>query len=256
VLGIDVGTGSSLTLALNNGAIISGGTTVTNGTITNDGTVRLLAGAGATKGGPYSPITAPTWNGAGAYQAIGGTWDNLNHLFTVSDVKLGTAGLAVPIDLENEQRVLISDNVASNATGWTVGASFLASATSKPLSVTATPIGGAALSGLESLLGPRQSLLGGWEFAFASGYAAGDPAYLSFDVGAGYSRNGLEVWHYDGANWTEFAANDLTYDGTYASFTVTGFSGYAVTTVPEPGTLALLVAASLGLCVYGRRKKR
>ena len=48
---------------------------------------------------------------------------------------------------------------------------------------------------------------------------------------------------------------DLTYDGAYASFTVTGFSGYAVT-VPEPGTLGLLLAAALGLLAYARRKRR
>ena len=48
-------------------------------------------------------------------------------------------------------------------------------------------------------------------------------------IGAGYSSNNLQVWHYDGTSWTSYAASDLTYDGNYASFTVTGFSGYAVT---------------------------
>ena len=38
------------------------------------------------------------------------------------------------------------------------------------------------------------------------------------------------------------AARDLTRDGTYASFTVTGLSGYTVV-IPEPGALALLAAA-------------
>ena len=64
--------------------------------------------------------------------------------------------------------------------------------------------------------------------------------------------NGL-IWHYDGT-WTKYAATDWTYDGTYASFTATGFSGYAVT-VPEPGTLVMLLAAALGflICVWRRR---
>lgn len=53
-----------------------------------------------------------------------------------------------------------------------------------------------------------------------------------------------------------FTASDLTYDGTYASFTVIGFSGYAVTTVPEPSTMALLVAAAVGLLAYQRRRTR
>jgi hypothetical protein len=123
------------------------------------------------------------------------------------------------------------------------------------LSLTATTIGGSTFVSLQSVLSPQQSILGGWEFAFTSGYTAGDPAYLSFDVGPGYSRNGLEVWHFDGSSWTPFSADDLTYDGTYASFTVTGFSGYAVTTVPEPSTLALLVSAGLGLLGYARRRR-
>jgi hypothetical protein len=146
--------------------------------------------------------------------------------------------------------------VSDGKTGWSVGASFLASTTSKPLSLTATTIGGSTFVSLQSLLAPQQSVLGGWEFAFSSGYTAGDPAYLSFGIGSGYSRNGLEVWHYDGSNWTPFAANDLTYDGTYASFTVTGFSGYAVTTVPEPSTFALLGIGAVSLLAYAWRRRR
>jgi len=240
-LAIDVGRGSSL--------VIDNGT----GRLVNAGVVRVLAGAGAVARQQYTPIYAGVWSDyGGSYQAVGGTWDSTNHVFTVSDVKTGSAGTPVSIDLDNEQRVLVSDSV----TGWAVGGSFLASSTSKPLNLTVTTIGGTTLSSLQGLLGAQQAVLGGWEFAFASGYTAGDPAYLSFGIGSGYSRGGLEIWHYDGSSWTPFGANDLTYDGTYASFTVTGFSGYAVTTVPEPGTRALLVAAGLGLCVYGGRKPR
>ncbi|MFZ1933982.1 MAG: PEP-CTERM sorting domain-containing protein, partial [Thermoguttaceae bacterium] len=88
------------------------------------------------------------------------------------------------------------------------------------------------------------------------GYTPGDPAYLSFGIGSGYSSEGLEVWHYDGSNWTEFAANDLTYDGTFASFTATGLSGYAMVAVPEPGTLALLAGGFVGLLAYAWRRRR
>jgi T5SS/PEP-CTERM-associated repeat protein len=240
LLAIDVGTGSRLSVG--NGI----------GTFYQDATVRILAGAGVKAGNQYTPISAGSWNDSnGTYQAVGGTWDASKHVFTVSDVQSGKSGELVTIDLAEKQRVLINDS----ATGWSVGASFLASASSKPLTFTATTIGSDALTSLDNLLGPGQSFLRGWEFAATGGYAAGDPAYLSFDLGAGYSRNGLEIWHYDGSSWTEFAANDLTYDGTYASFTVTGFSGYAVTTVPEPGTLVLLVVAALGVLPYARRKR-
>jgi hypothetical protein len=87
-------------------------------------------------------------------------------------------------------------------------------------------------------------VLGAWGFAANSGYTPGDPVYLSFNIGDGYSWDDLLVWHYDGSNWTQYPATDLTCNGGYASFTVTGFSGYAVT-VPEPGTLILLLAAAI-----------
>jgi hypothetical protein len=199
-----------------------------------------MAGASS---GVYTPISAGTWSGSGSYQAVGGKWDSTAHTFTISDVQSGAAGAQLAIDLHDAQRLLFNDD----ASGWSVGASFLSSTVSKQLSLTATTIGDRAFTSLQSLLGPQQSILGGWEFAFTSGYIAGDPAYLSLGIGRGYSRNGLEVWHFDGGSWTPFAANDLTYDGDYASFTVAGFSGYAVTTVPEPSTPALLLAAGLGL---------
>ncbi len=219
--------------------------------IVNDGTVRVFSGAGADAGNVYSPIAAGTWSGSGVYQAIGGTWDGSTHQFTVSTVQSGSSGSAVTINLHDTQRLSVVDA----ATGWAVGASFLAADESVTLNVTATAIDGTTLTSLQTLLGD-QSLLGGWTFELTGdGYAEGDPAYLSFDVGAGFSRSDLNLWHYDETEgWTEYAASDLTYDGQYASFTVTGFSGYAVSAVPEPGTLALLIAAVV-CCLFVSRRR-
>ena len=75
-------------------------------------------------------------------------------------------------------------------------------------------------------------------------YTSGDPVYLSFGIGAGRKWSDLHVWHHDTGGWTEYLPNDLNYDGAYASFTVTGFSGYAMT-VPEPGSLSLLAVVCL-----------
>jgi hypothetical protein len=240
LLAINVGKSSS----------VSGGT----GTITNDGTIRIGTGASPAAGATFTPISAGTWSGSGTYQALGGTWNSTSHVFTASAVQEGTSGSPVTIDLSSNQRVLISDS-GDSGTGWSVGASFLAAASPKSLSITASAMGDDTLLSLKDLLEPDLSVLGGWQFAADSGYTTGDPAYLSFNVGAGYNRNGLEVWHYDGTNWTPYAANDLTYDGTYASFTVTSFSGYAVTT-PEPGTLALLATGLLGMLIYARRTRK
>ncbi len=242
LLAIDVGRGSSLNIG-------SG-----SGILTNNGTIRILAGADVTAGNTYSPISAAGWTGTGTYQAVGGTWNASTDQFTASAVQAGASGTPVSINLLSEQRVLVTDG----PTDMSVGASFLAKTTSTPLNFTATPMGSATLSSLDSLLGANQSILAGWNFSADSGYTPGDPVYLSLGIGPGYCSDDLEVWHYSGSAWTELNANDLTYDGAYASFTVTGFSGYAVTaTVPEPTGLAMLVGGALfGLLACARRQRR
>ena len=93
---------------------------------------------------------------------------------------------------------------------------------------------------LGSKLAANESALSGWTF-LTSNYtvSATNPIYLSLDVGPGYSSDDFNLWHYDGSVWTNYAPIDLMYDGTYASFTATGLSGYAVSAVPKPGTLVL-----------------
>jgi T5SS/PEP-CTERM-associated repeat protein len=237
LLAIDVGNGSTLT--------ISGRKVYIGGVISNKGTVRVMAGAGPTAGAAYSPISAARWSVSGTYQALGGTWDTDNHVFTVSEVESGASGAPVAIDLADKQRVLIDGGIID----WSLGVSFAATGSSTPLDFTATAISGDIL---EELMESGQMVLGGWELAATGGYTTGDPAYLSFDVGEGYSRSDLNLWHYDGTEWSEYAAGDLTYDGTYASFTVTGFSGYAVTAVPEPGTLVSLLIGAAILALLAR----
>jgi T5SS/PEP-CTERM-associated repeat protein len=244
LLAIDVGRSSSL---------------VTAGTIRkidNNGTIRILAAAGVPVDNnvKYSPISAGTWSGTGAYQAVGGTWDATAHTFTASTVAPGASGSPVAINRASVQRMLI-DDIGADRTGWGVGASVLAGSGS--MTFTATAIDGAILGDLESLAGDRQEVLSGWTFA-TTGYdvSSTKPLYLSFDVGAEYPQDDLKVWHYDGSDWTKYAPMDLTYDGRYASFTASELSGYGVT-APEPGTLAMLGVGVLGvlMCV-GRKRKR
>jgi T5SS/PEP-CTERM-associated repeat protein len=236
LMAIDVGRGSSLSVG--SGA----------GTLTNGGTVRILAGAGVPVDDSikYSPISAKTWSGTGTYQPVGGAWDATNHLFTASSVSPGASGSPVAIDRALVQRVLIGDD-GEDGTGWTVGASFVAAMEPASMTFTATAVADAVLGG--------QEVLGAWTFATTDyDVSTSNPIYLSFDVGAKYPADELHVWHYDGSVWTPYSPFDLTYDGTYASFTVTGLSGYAVT--PEPGTLALLAVAIMGSVAWARRKRR
>jgi T5SS/PEP-CTERM-associated repeat protein len=236
LLTMDVGNGSLL--------ILGGG----NGSFGNNGTVRISAAANAAPG-TYSPILAGNWSGSGTYQALGGTWNTSTHQFSVSAAETGASGETVVMALSAGPRVVFDD---AGGTGWSVGASFAPTSGSGTLSFAATTISGGTLSALETLAGESQSVLGGWEFTASEGYTQGRPVYLTFDVGEGFSADGLQVWHNHDGSWSPYGVSDLTYDGRYASFTVTGFSGYAVTTVPEPGTLALLTAALLGLGLLWR----
>jgi T5SS/PEP-CTERM-associated repeat protein len=233
---VDVGRGSLLS--------IGGGT----GTVTNNGTVRILAGAGVPVDNSikYAPIAAGTWSGTGTYQPVGGTWDADNHLFTASSVTPGTSSSPISLNLASIQRALVTYD-GTDEKHWAVGASFPAAASQTDITFAATAIADAVLGG--------QEVLGAWTFA-TTGYdvSASNPIYLSFDVGAKYPADELHVWHYDGSVWTEYSPFDLTYDGTYASFTVTSLSGYAVT--PEPGTLVLLAVATLGLIAWVRQRQR
>ena len=239
LLAVDVGNGSQLTV--NNGS----------GMVTNNGTVRILAGANAAAGVPYTPIsaTASAWGGSGSYQPIGGTWDSTGHTFTASAVQMGLSGEDITIYLDNTQRLLVTDAG--------LGASFAPTAAHTPLTLTASPVSGQPLLDLESILAAdQQTLLADSQIAVTTGYTTGDPAYLSFSVGSGISRNDITVWHYDGTAWTQFDATDLTCNGGYASFTVYGFSDYALSTVPEPGALVLLASGLLSALAYIRRRSR
>ncbi len=100
-------------------------------------------------------------------------------------------------------------------------------------------------------------MLSGWNFtATGSGYAATDPIYLSMGIPANLARDDLHLWRLSGGKWSSFTASDLTSIDGYASFTVTGLSGYAVAaTVPEPTELVLLMAGACGIMLRWRRKK-
>ena len=245
LLAINVGRGSLLTIA-------SG-----TGTINSIGKIRILASASVPADNTaYSPIAAQTFSGTGTFQAIGGTWNTTAHTFTASSVVTGSASTAVPLNLASAQRALVSDN-GPGGTGWVVGVSFPAAGSTTNITFTASPMSSATLGTLGSKLAANESALSGWTF-LTSGYtvSATNPIYLSLDVGPGYSSDDFNIWHYDGSTWTNYAPFDLTYDGTYASFTANGLSGYAVSAVPEPGTMGLLAAALLGFLACGWRKRK
>jgi len=234
LLAMDAGNGSSLT--------VSGG----SGTITNNGTIRISAGANI-EAGIYKPILAGAWGGSGKVQAFGGAWDSIAHTFTAAAAQSGNAGETLVV---NSQRLLIE-----GSNGQSVAVNFLADAT--PSTFKASVIDINTLNSLEGSLAVGQSVLSGWLFEPGDGYTEGNAVCLSLEIGAGQSLDNLGVWHFDGSTWSPYTVTDLTYDGTYANFTVTGFSGYAMSgiTVPEPGAIVLLAVGLASLLAYAWRKK-
>jgi T5SS/PEP-CTERM-associated repeat protein len=236
-LAIDIGTGSTL--------IINGGA----GTITNAAKIRFAAGAGAAANDVSTPIQAAAWSGSGTYQALGGKWDSAAHQFTVSPVQTGASGATISMNLVSTQRALVADS----GSGWSLGASFLATTGNLTLNFKATAVSGTVLDKLQQALhADAPKVAGGWTFSTTGGYSSGNPVYLSFDLGGQYPADRLTVWRYSGTSWSEYYAPDLTSNGGYASFTVTSLDGFAVA-VPEPGTLILLAAATGSALAYGRR---
>ena len=234
----DLGAGSSLTVGNGSGAI------------TNNGTIRLAAGADAANGS-YTPMAYGTLTGTGSVQALGGVWNGSAHTVTVSDAATALAGESKTIDLSVNQRLLVTDA----ASGGSVGLGFKGSTTPTSLTISASEATSGERSLLQSGLVSGQGVVSAWDFTPGAGYASGDPVYLSMLIGAGFKLSDLAVWHFDGSAWAKFAANDLAYDNHYASFTVNGFSGYAVTApVPVPAAVWLFGSALAGLSLFGKRK--
>ncbi|BCA57079.1 hypothetical protein W02_42190 [Nitrospira sp. KM1] len=242
LLTVDVGTGSS---------VVSTAPFVLP-QLNNNGTIRTVAKATAANG-TYTPIvTSGAWDGTGKVQAVGGVWNNATHTMTVSTAATGQAGIATTIDRSVTQRILITDG----ATGKQVGASFQAAIAPANLSLTASLMNNGQLSLLQGLLDPGKAILSGWDFS-ATGYTAGDPVYLSLQIGADQKFYDLDVWHYDGTSWAKYLNTDLAYDNTFASFVATGFSGYAISGLaPVPVPAAMWLFGSGMVTVIGLARRR
>ena len=105
---------------------------------------------------------------------------------------------------------------------------------------------GGQLDGIGLL--PGEAVVSAWDFNTT---LTGE-TLLSFDVGEGLSD--LRAWRYNGGAWAAYDTHVVYREGI-ASFSVTQFSGYAVSAVPEPGTWAMILAGAVAMGLYWRRKR-
>lgn len=210
-----------------------------SGSFVNNGTVNLFA-YGNLAAGTYAPITVGDnsggFSGTGTYNAFGGTWDNVNHIFTVATAQTVGAGGVAAQDVSGSRLALVDNTVQASFGSGAGTISFNAQA------LTVDPIS-------------EQAVVGA--FGFTTDLAEGETVLLSFNIGEGFNAETLSIWHReDGSSpWTLHETDTFSYADGWASFTVTGFSDYAITVVPEPATYALLIGlVGLGMGTVRRRQ--
>jgi hypothetical protein len=232
-------TQSAVRLHISGSNILVLGNATTVGGVTNNGTISLYADA-FLPARVYRPISeyagrTMTWSGTGAYRAFGGTWDGAAKTFAVVAPTALTAGASD--DVGTGERLLFTDPPSGKRAGASFGTVAGGTTFSAALMTQSELSALAATPGFEGLV------LSAWDFG--TNFTGGE-VLLSFDIGLGAQE--LEVWHLHDGTWTAYDAGLLTYDSHgVLSFTVSEFSGYAVTAIPEPATLALLALLALSL---------
>jgi T5SS/PEP-CTERM-associated repeat protein len=218
------------------------GSTTEAGVVTNSGKTNLYADVFLPAAG-YTPISdlqrrSMTWSGTGTYNAFGGTWDSVSKTFVVpAATGVGAGNTAT---LATGTRTIFTD-AAGHRAGVSTGV-----VTGTPTMVANSMTGG-QLDGIGLL--PGEAVVAAWDFNTT---LTGE-TLLSFDVGQGLSD--LRAWRYSSGAWAPFDTHVVYREGI-ASFSVTGFSGYAVSAVPEPATWTMLLAAAAALGLYRWRKRR
>jgi T5SS/PEP-CTERM-associated repeat protein len=197
---------------------------VGNSGMENNGTIHLYAGMDLAPG-TYTPIqTDGVISGSGHVSGHGGVWDLATRTFTVGPVVDASGGLTGS-DLSGGRYAFA---------GGSLVAAFAGDAGIADFGVTELAV---------SMLGAER-VLGAFDFETTVGGAS---TLLSYRVGEGHDVGDLTFWHRQevSGDWVAFTPEQARVVGDRVEFTVSGFSGYAVSTIPEPGVTLLLLLAGL-----------
>jgi T5SS/PEP-CTERM-associated repeat protein/autotransporter-associated beta strand protein len=242
---LSIGASGTASLAITNGgAVIAAGASinsssqvtlnvgdaskfdVASGTLTNNGLITLRITLNAAPG-DYTPIVASSITGSGTLTTLGGRWNATSHTFTVSPAATGAFGQVITLDTFTTQRVVVT----GSGSGANLYADFHAASASSPMTLVVAPLSDSQSDLLLNALPASSCEINGWTFT-ASGYTPGNPVSLTLNIGAGYTADGLSVWHYDGTSWAPYTPSNLTYDNLYTSFIVTDLGGFALASGP------------------------
>jgi fibronectin-binding autotransporter adhesin len=243
-----VGSQSTVKLNVSGNDMLVFGDATTPGTLNSRGKINFYANA-SLPAGTYSPISeyasrAITWSGTGTYNGFGGTWNNTAKTFLVSAPTALNAGASDTVT--TAERLLFADPISGKHTGASFG-----TITGSP-NFSAMLMTPSELSDLTTQPGFAGSVLTGWNYTAS---LSGAEVMLSYDIGSGYQDP--QIWRLHDSAWSLFTPDLVTYDSNgNLSFTVTDFSGYAVTAVPEPCTITMFGISVIGLLAHAWRLRK
>ncbi|QDU34200.1 putative lipoprotein [Poriferisphaera corsica] len=206
------------------------------GKLSNYGLINLIADQQLITG-TYTPISLDTStdHNFGSITAFGGAWDQSELQFTVSDFQYANNNEQLALNLTETQRVKIDESLIVN---------FQRNLLNPEIQFTASKTSSSALNDLESQLDNNQHIQTSWDFDI-NGLTDNAGVMLSFSISNTLNADDLTIWHYDGS-WSKFNTPDLDILNGWATFYTNDFSSYAITAIPEPSSLLLLLA-TLGL---------
>ncbi len=203
-------------------------------------------------------VTASANLATGSYDIISGTLTGNNiiafggsvngNIFTVAELQKVVLNDTKSAVITQNDRVVIADEAGEQVLNMAFN-----STNAEVKSVTETT--DSFTAHLQETL--TQEIKAAEAYSFNVDMNVGDSVVLSFLVGdASLSAGNFTIYHKDGDAWV--VADDVqnvVYDGSQLSFTVSHFSEYGFVAVPEPAEWAAIFGTlALGLVIYRRRK--